>query len=976
MEPRDKIKRWGRWVNAGYSGEDLVPLPAGEKGPRIAGWESRVFSRDDLRTSAKQGLELGLRTRRFPALDVDCDDRLVTDTVRRVLREGSGPAPMIRSRTPAGVERFAAIFRLEEGAEGFPKQFRQFESHDPLTGAVSTFKLEMLADGQQLKVMGAHDTPDGGEYEIEGGEIPSPGELPPLDADRADALLDRIEHELEHASGGLIRRAKKGGGGARRAGSGSGELPDWAKASPHVVPQTPLDEEELRERAQRFPVNTSANFPTHNDVVAFGGAIFGACGGADFGLEVFQKWQMDPAGDYSDEEPSYTKGIWDSFHRGGARSGLKELDNKYIARASQAQACAVARSVYKRHADRGAGIEEARSAQGIEIEEANEQEHRKRAAAKQALRDAVEGAPTPHEVSADDPFAVCTRWPVSGAIPSVWAYKSLSDAALAMVFRTEDATLYDRATGSTLGGRGWANAAQVLKVTFGNAPELNYEVEVKSGGGGGGQKGGGQKGQKDADQKDADPNGSQKGQKQGAQQPETKTKKMPLAEWLSGCADIPRAQTVGYFPGGPEFYRDGDSGSTVWNRWRATPEVRQAMLDWTAGAAGVWPDLEDTDFGKLQRAFYEATGEPDREAHWSLFLDWCAVMVCAPAVKPGHHYLYAGGQGIGKSLTAEVLAQMIGQSNVTHVTAQSLASEFAEFAKGRLILVDELYTVTGNSGAQGQSTYNSMKTYMARTPDVLTVNIKYGRPEKVMNRGGWLMATNADPGTMRLDTDDRRVAVVDCARLSGAERQAAADACRALGAEKDAGWSRQWRTATARAFVARMAAVWADPARWAAVMGPPPATETKAQMALDAGSPVADWIMQARDDGLLPDVTTIGEIQRVCRVRRGVPTNVANALGNGRVVREELEAAGAAVGARRCRMPDGGAQVAGERHPKGVPVALPAAGTGHPRAQEGAEGVAASDMLARVREWREEWMAKTRENWAKAREDALARHNE
>ena len=85
-----------------------------------------------------------------------------------------------------------------------------------------------------------------------------------------------------------------------------------------------------------------------------------------------------------------------------------------------------------------------------------------------------------------------------------------------------------------------------------------------------------------------------------------------------------------------------------------------------------------------------------------------------------------GGQGIGKSLLADILSRMVGHVNRSDVTADTLTNGFGDFLKARLITVDELYTVSGGMNRTGHSAYNSMKTYMAKTPEELTYRGEQG----------------------------------------------------------------------------------------------------------------------------------------------------------------------------------------------------------------------------------------------------------
>jgi hypothetical protein len=57
-------------------GWSLVPIPAGEKGPRTAGWQDRNFEPDDFPPGGNVGLILGPRSGEVVDVDLDCSEAL------------------------------------------------------------------------------------------------------------------------------------------------------------------------------------------------------------------------------------------------------------------------------------------------------------------------------------------------------------------------------------------------------------------------------------------------------------------------------------------------------------------------------------------------------------------------------------------------------------------------------------------------------------------------------------------------------------------------------------------------------------------------------------------------------------------------------------------------------------------------------------------------------------------------------------
>ena len=939
MEPKEKIDQWAAWVNAGYEGDVLVPLPPGRKGPAIHGWQDASWSRGELRGFAKAGNDLGLRTRSFPTLDVDTDNEEVTEAVRSVLSGGGFWPCMIRSRTGSKgsqPNRFAAIFRLGGGADPFTKMVQTYQLIDPETGEIEeTFRLEFLGDGQQVKVVGPHDTPEGGVYQVEEprGSVRASSELSGLDETGAKELLEEIHEELVERLGedrvSLVRKARSGGGAGGSAGGGGGSrhVPGGGPGGATVLgPDNAVPEDELRELVMEGMVpNVADEFETREALVGVAGAIWSASGGTEWGFDLFHEWACSPRGDYEHNTEDYLRHIWDSFAVNGTDNTIKELRNRYAGELNGVVGRRyAARSAFRQLARQGYGLADAGADQGIEVWSSDDE----RVLIEQNTLAGAASGITSNGLGDRDPRDLAPLWVTRGKTPRLREFGSLTDAAAqGMVLRTSDLTMFERATGTPMGGRGFTNAASFLSAQFADAPELKYTVPGK---------------------KPGDP-------------PVEKTE--PLSKWLERNADIPRVHELGYYPGAPEFLIEHDTGAVIWNRWRAVPEVREALMAGAASLGVAGDEIERSDFGELTSALFESTGEDAWEEHWRRFLDCAAVVICQPSVKPGHHYLFTGGQGIGKSLTAEVITQLVGPANRGDVNGSTLSLDYNNFLQSRFIAIDELYVVSGNTSSGGASAYNALKSYLAKTPSVLSVNRKMDRMEKAQNTHWWMMSSNASAGSLRIDEDDRRIAVVACDGLHGSLRARAKRAAEALGAIKDRGWGHDWLDWHARAFAARFAEVWADRARWDAVMAGPPRTNTKAAMVMEDLSPLAEFILEAWKDGLIPDVTDNREVASACSKRRNVPNAVANALATPRYVREALVELGAVAADKKVSMPQGRVR----------PVAMPASELGHPSGWRDADDVDAITTQDRCREWRLEWADVDPDKWVELREEAMAR---
>lgn len=902
MTSTQNIDHWREWINGReVAARSIVLLEPGRKGPGYDDWQNKELALPTVRSWAKAGKDAGLKCAHYPTLDVDCDDPDVTRIVRTELEAVYGQGSFWdRRRSAQGVNRFAAIFRgVAEGR----KQVRVFDLPDG-----TRFKLEFLGDGQQVKIIGTHDTPNGGRYYVtdEGYPIRAFDLAEMGGADERAALLDRLEARLIAELGAVRTKASVTVGGVRRY-LRAGALEDLDPEN-----QT-WDERRLRELVAALPAN---DFDDYDDAFKVCTAIWGACGGADFGLEIWREWAQSGSWAGANDD-KWCEDRWNSIQE--AANALKELRGM-VSNYGGTVGASARDTFIQAEVTPGMSLDDAMEEQGIL--------GGGRADAKMAER----SAPMRDQI-VDDPMGAALGWPTVGAVPKLRDYGNLPDALHGMVFRVEDGTLYERATLVPQGGRGWANAAAVLKSRFGNDPCLEYVA---------GQ---------DKDKNDI-------------------IKKTPLHEYLASRREIIRVDTFGYFPGAPELYRDG-KGRLVLNQWRAPVVVKDAMTK--AVAKKVKPDdghLSGSLFGQLSRVLFESMSarEDNWEWMWGVYLDWAALVVCAPMIKPGHHYLFTGGQGIGKSLLADILSRMVGHVNRSDVTADTLTNGFGDFLKARLITVDELYTVSGGMNRTGHSAYNSMKTYMAKTPEELWLNIKTKAPETAANLSAWQMSSNSTAHDLRLDQDDRRIAVVGCEDMTAAQYQAGQAVCAQIGVLKDRGFGSAWHETMARAFVARFLAVLEDAGRMDAVLGAAPASNTKAALAMENLSPLADYVLRVWEAGGLPDVVSVEDVQRVCAGRKDVGHGVLNALSAPIHVARALEELGAARGPR-VRVGDGSAGV--KRRVRAY--AMPGGANDCPAV----DGVARSarELVEAMREWRLEWGDRTNAAWSQEYEAALERWN-
>jgi hypothetical protein len=246
-------------------------------------------------------------------------------------------------------------------------------------------------------------------------------------------------------------------------------------------------------------------------------------------------------------------------------------------------------------------------------------------------------------------------------------------------------------------------------------------------------------------------------------------------------------------------------------------------------------------------------------------LDWLALILAEPSVKPGWHVLLTGGQGIGKDFLPSPIERLMPRE-VSHINSGHLTSPYTGWVRARLILGQELRQTTRGQ-ATGHDQYQRLKEITSDTDPWLTVNGKYEKPGLAKNVCGlWLTSNEAQP--MPIELDDRRFLVF----RSPAQPwpvQRYLDLGAWLKAGDPSGYElvgeflyRRWEGM--------------DEARRQAVLTRAPSTEAKTELARSSRSPAAIWLDEAilaepPDPDALPDVISAEEI--VDAMARAVKNN-------------------------------------------------------------------------------------------------------
>lgn len=194
--------------------------------------------------------------------------------------------------------------------------------------------------------------------------------------------------------------------------------------------------------------------------------------------------------------------------------------------------------------------------------------------------------------------------------------------------------------------------------------------------------------------------------------------------------------------------RDGEiiptPGAALFNTYRGpTIEIGDAKL--------AQPFL---DHCKLM---FSAEGDAEQ------FLNYMAHRRQKPWEKPRFALLISGGQGVGKDTAIEFCGPAIGIWNFANIDPGALESGFNEHAASSLIRINE----AANLHEMTKWAFNEKtKVLIAGSPDICTINPKYGQKYSVKMHCGVILTTNHLADGIYIPQDDRRYDVIQCATLA------------------------------------------------------------------------------------------------------------------------------------------------------------------------------------------------------------------
>lgn len=200
------------FFNKGFT--DLIPIRAGDKRP-TGRWAEVEADKEMVSRWVENGRNIGLKTARFPTLDVDVLDNELARTIREMVYGYFGKAVPCRvGQAP----KCAYVFRLKGG--NFPKRYIQ------IVRGEERYRIEFLAGGQYVVIAGMH--PSGTPYLWD--SAPVAGELPEVGEAEADELLDlAADAAVKHGYEIVGRRALASASDAPPQESLEGSVADVSK---------------------------------------------------------------------------------------------------------------------------------------------------------------------------------------------------------------------------------------------------------------------------------------------------------------------------------------------------------------------------------------------------------------------------------------------------------------------------------------------------------------------------------------------------------------------------------------------------------------------------------------------------------------------------------------------------------------------------------------------------------------------------
>lgn len=167
---------------------------------------------------------------------------------------------------------------------------------------------------------------------------------------------------------------------------------------------------------------------------------------------------------------------------------------------------------------------------------------------------------------------------------------------------------------------------------------------------------------------------------------------------------------------------------------------------------------DEYDFEILKEHFYFITDDFSDIAKdcAEYFLDWVAQIFQQPHIKSGTLIILKGGEGVGKSLTAQIIEKMLG-SKYYYSTASPVKDLFGEYnsiGKSKLLI-----NMEEGASNQTEKFYEELKN--AITAPTMTVKEKYERAMSLNDYCRYIIPTNNE-GVIKISDTNRRFVGFEC----------------------------------------------------------------------------------------------------------------------------------------------------------------------------------------------------------------------
>jgi hypothetical protein len=273
-------------------GQELIPIQPRQKRCLVADWPTMQVEPEMPEAWLRDGMGLGLRTRTFPAIDVDILDPVLATVARGALAHVLGVSILTRTgRAP----KFLIPCRTES-------PFKKMTLSLSGAGCQADAKIEVLASGQQFVVHGIHPDTDAPYTWSRGDETGGVELLTNVGASNLPLLTpERVRNEILPAL-----QAAYGPRGIAISLSG-GSAPTHA---------TDVDQDSLRASSIARLAEVVAATPNDADYDAYvgmGRAIRAAAGEAHLleGLAIFEEWASRGKDGLGGSQPP--ERLWDSL---------------------------------------------------------------------------------------------------------------------------------------------------------------------------------------------------------------------------------------------------------------------------------------------------------------------------------------------------------------------------------------------------------------------------------------------------------------------------------------------------------------------------------------------------------------------------------------------------------------------------------------------------------------------------------------